>query len=317
MPIYNVEPYLAKSLSGILNQTFKDFELIILDDASTDNSIDIIQSFNDDRIVLVRDTTHQGIIAQLNKGLRIANSNLIARMDGDDLHHIERLSIQYEFLKNFQNIDIVGSNVIYIDENDKPIIKKSFPEYHQDIEFMMPFTPSVIHGSILIRKEALTSVGGYDSKHFCEDINLFLKLLESGYQFYNIQEPLLYYRIIKKDKTYNQRQYSDYYQISHQYIQNYYLKTPAKQMSGEYHYRMGLLEYYLGKNSRARKHLFRCFLCSGINKKLVLRYIIPSFLPTNLIRYLREKRLLEKLNFLIKKLFNFDTNFIKNPNRKR
>lgn len=317
MPVYNVEPYIAKSISGVLNQTFKDFELIILDDASTDNTVNIIQSFYDRRIILIRDSTHQGLIAQLNRGLKIAQANLIARMDGDDLHHVDRLTIQYEFLKNFRNIDAVGSNIIYIDENDRPIIEKTFPEYHQDIEFMMPFIPAVIHGSLLIRKKALISVEGYDPQHFCEDINLFLQLLKKGYKFYNIQKPLLYYRILKKDIAYTDRHYRNYYQISKQYLQDYYSKIPDNQMSREYYYRMGLVEYYLGKNSQARKYFFKSILYPQFNKRLILRHLIPSLLPDVLMVYLRRKRVLERLNFLIKKLFDIDTNFIKNPLKKR
>ncbi|MGB9696179.1 MAG: glycosyltransferase family 2 protein [Ignavibacteria bacterium] len=316
MPVYNIEKYLAKAIEGILSQTFKDFELIIIDDASTDNTVKIINGFDDNRIILVRNSVHQGLVAQLNSGLKLAKAEFIARMDGDDLHHSERLSIQYNILKSSSNIDIVGSNIIYIDENDNPIIEKSLPEHHSDIEFMMPFIPSVIHGSILVRKSVLDSVNGYDSAHSCEDIDLFLRLLKKGHKFYNVQKPLLYYRILPKSKLYHRKQYNDYYEISKRYITEFYRNPLGNETIDEYNYRMGLVEYYLGKISEARKYFFRCIVSRTISKRPILRYLLPSLVPDQLMKFLRRERILERFNFLVKRLFRIDTNIIVNHNKK-
>jgi len=312
MPVYNIEKYVAKSIEGILKQTFRDFELIIIDDASTDNTVKVIKNFDDKRIVLVRDTFHKGLATQLNFGLKLAKGEFIARMDGDDLHHTERLSIQYNILKSSTDIDVVGSNIIYIDENDNPIIEKSLPEHHTDIEFMMPFIPSVIHGSIMIRKSTINSVNGYDSSHFCEDIDLFLRLLKKGYKFYNVQKPLLYYRIIPKDRLYFQKQYNDYYEISKEYLKDFYRYGLDNEVLYDYTLRMGLVEYYLGKVSKARKYFFRSLFNQKKQKLLILRYLFPSLIPDRLMLFLREKRILEYLNFTVKKLLHLDTNFIAN-----
>ena len=109
MPVYNVEKYIGEAIESILNQTFNDFEFIIIDDASTDNTVSVIEKFSDNRIKLIRNETNIKLAASLNKGLRIAQGKYIARMDGDDISLPHRFQKLYEFLENNPSVDICGS----------------------------------------------------------------------------------------------------------------------------------------------------------------------------------------------------------------
>ena len=108
MPVYNCSKYIYNSTISILNQTFSDFELIIIDDCSTDNTVDILKKFNDERIVLIVKQKNTGITNSLNYALDIAKSKYIARMDGDDISNIDRLEKQYEFMEGHPDVVMCG-----------------------------------------------------------------------------------------------------------------------------------------------------------------------------------------------------------------
>ena len=117
MPVYNAEKYIGDSIASVLQQSFIDFELLIINDGSTDKTEKIIRGFADPRIRLINQT-NQGIAAALNNGLQIARADYIARFDADDICMPERLQIQYDFLRTLPDYVIVGSNADYIDMND-------------------------------------------------------------------------------------------------------------------------------------------------------------------------------------------------------
>src|ERR1700761_448098 len=114
MPAYNAEKYIGTAINSLLKQTFSSFELVIINDGSTDNTINIINAFNDKRIKLV-DQQNKGIAAALNHGLKIARAPYIARFDADDICMPERLEVQYNFLSMNPDYVIVGSDADYID----------------------------------------------------------------------------------------------------------------------------------------------------------------------------------------------------------
>lgn len=121
MPVYNCSKYIHSSTTSILNQTFSDIELIIIDDCSTDNTVDIIKTFNDKRIVLIVKQKNSGITNSLNYALDIAKGKYIARMDGDDISNIDRLEKQYEFMEGHPDVVLCGGGyeVIKFNYEDK------------------------------------------------------------------------------------------------------------------------------------------------------------------------------------------------------
>ena len=127
MPVYNGDKFLIKSIKSILNQTFKNFEFIIINDGSSDNSLKIIESFDDRRIKFFNNLENRGISFTLNKGLKVAKGKYIARQDQDDISLPDRLTLQLEYIRE-NNIDLVDTNLTFIDENDQYI-----QEYEKDI----------------------------------------------------------------------------------------------------------------------------------------------------------------------------------------
>lgn len=111
MPVYNVEKYISIAVQSILNQTFENFELIIIDDASTDKTYDIINCFQDKRIVKLRNQTNKGVAATLNEGLKLAHGEYVARMDGDDVSKPDRFEKQLCFMKDNPELLISGTHM--------------------------------------------------------------------------------------------------------------------------------------------------------------------------------------------------------------
>ncbi|UTY38146.1 glycosyltransferase [Allocoprobacillus halotolerans] len=136
MSVYNDAKYLEKSIQSILNQTFKDFEFIICNDCSTDSSLSIIQEFQklDSRIKIINNSTNLGLAASLNKCIEISLGQYIARMDSDDISFKNRLEVEYNFLMEHQEYDVVGSKSITINENDEPC--KEFSIHSNEVHLL-------------------------------------------------------------------------------------------------------------------------------------------------------------------------------------
>lgn len=245
MPVYNEQEYLKFSIESILNQTFSDFEFIIIDDGSTDDSVKIIGSYNDSRIKFYK-SEKKGIVKQLNYGISIAKAPIIARMDADDISECSRLDEQFAYLNQHPGVDVVGSNVLFINEKAEVVCTKIYPQNHEGIEFMMPIESAVCHPAVMMRKEIFDSFGSYNEKYSgAEDYELFLNLILGGYRFYNIQKILLRYRapVLKKDflRVTNLNEIS--YQLGVKYLNNIRTLKPTKAEDYTYYYRLGLNEY--------------------------------------------------------------------------
>jgi glycosyltransferase involved in cell wall biosynthesis len=303
MPVMNAEEYVYDSVQSILSQTYKNFELfIIIDDGSTDKTLEIVETIKDERIKLfIREG--RGFIEQLNFGLQEARGEFIARMDADDIAFPEKLELQVNFLLNNPDIKLVGTNFYFVDEKGKILAEKKLPEKSEDIEFMMPFIDSISHPTILTYKEILFNSGGYNIEYrYAEDDELFLRLLSLGFKMYNIQKPLYKYRLIDKPYEYYEKQNSDYYKCGFKYLENYY-----EEKNGDYYFRLGLLEYYRGSIKKARENFLRCLKFKNIRKKIILRYLMVTFLGSGAVNFLRKKKITPKLNSYIYKNFNYDT----------
>ncbi|AHM60589.1 glycosyl transferase domain-containing protein [Flammeovirgaceae bacterium 311] len=191
MPVYNAEKFLAEAIDSILAQTFTDFEFLIIDDGSTDNSLNIIRAYADKRIRLIRNEKNLGISATLNKGIRLAASDLIARMDADDIAYPDRLEKQYQFTQEHPDGALYTCWVRQVTE-DRQVIKTEpfrppFYYYNQTFECW------IYHPSMLYRKAAVQAVGGY-TVPYAEDWELIWQLMRD-YKHYHLPKVLLDYRI--------------------------------------------------------------------------------------------------------------------------
>ncbi|WP_202703967.1 MULTISPECIES: glycosyltransferase [Flavobacterium] len=192
MPVYNCELYIEEAIDSILNQTFSDFEFIIIDDASLDSTVSIIKNYNDPRIQLIVKPQNSGLTNSLNFGLSIAKGEYIARMDGDDISLPERFVKQVAFLDKNPETVLIGTYFKIIGK-DKIVV---VPEDHDDIKLAMLKDCCIGHPTVMMRKSYLDRFALiYDTqKEPAEDYDLWTRLLAVG-KLYNLPEVLLNYRV--------------------------------------------------------------------------------------------------------------------------
>ena len=194
MSVYNGEKYLREAIGSILNQTFTDFEFIIIDDGSTDRTRNILTEYadQDQRIVQVRNQENIGLTQSLNKGIKLARGIYIARQDADDISDRQRLKRQINYMQKHPEVGLLGTAYHLIDENGKYICT-NYPETNDTaIRWRMLFRNAFIHTSIMIRREFLTQKClSYSENLPCsQDMGLWVQLMEYT-QVANLKEPLV------------------------------------------------------------------------------------------------------------------------------
>lgn len=198
MPVYNSEAYIKESLESILNQTVSDFEFLIIDDASTDKTLDYIKSYNDSRIHLIEKPMNTGYTNSLNLGFKLAKGKYVARMDGDDISLPGRFAKQVAFLEENPEVVACGSFCYRIGENRILCT----PEKHETIKLALLRENVLVHPSVMMRNDALEKLTiVYDvTKEPAEDYDLWVRLLPIG-KLHNLQEVLLNYRVHNNQVT--------------------------------------------------------------------------------------------------------------------
>lgn len=201
MPVHNSENYVQASLNSIIDQTYDDFEIILIDDNSQDKTLSIVKSFKDQRIKIIRNKRRRGVAGSLNIGLKYAKGEYIARMDSDDIARANRFKEQVRFLDTHPEVILVGSWVNIINENGKIISEKKQPvTYESVLENIMKYNP-FIHSTVMFRKNILLSIGAYENDlDGAEDYDLFLRVAKK-YPVCNIPKKLLSYRVHKGNIT--------------------------------------------------------------------------------------------------------------------
>lgn len=192
MPVYNCELYVKTAVESILNQTFTDFEFLIIDDASTDETLSILKSCIDSRITIIEKPVNSGYTNSLNYGLKIAKGEYIARMDGDDISYRDRFAKQLDFMEANPNVVVCGTTYKILG-NDKNI---KIPEYHEEIKIKLLSGNCIAHPTVMIRKSKLDEFSiQYDiTREPAEDYDMWIRLLEFG-ELHNLQDVLLEYRV--------------------------------------------------------------------------------------------------------------------------
>ena len=187
MPVFNGEKFLSKAIESILNQTFSDFELIIINDGSTDNTENIIEKYKTmDKRIIVKNQKNKGLTKSLNIAISIAKGEYIARQDADDISLLNRFEKQIFWLIN-KKYEMVFSRAYY---NSKERITPRF-SYFLPKYLLLNFFNPFIHGSMLVKKNTLLNIGGYDENFiYSQDYKLYCDLLENNMKYKYIIEPL-------------------------------------------------------------------------------------------------------------------------------
>lgn len=202
LPVYNCETYVRETIQSVLNQTFEDFELLIIDDCSKDSTVEIVESFDDKRIQLFKKEKNTGYTNSLNYAVSIAKGEFIARMDGDDVCVSNRFEKQVQFLDDNPNIILCGTAIQIIGQNT--ILRH--PSTHDEIKVKLCFGSAFYHPSVMGRITSFKE-NPYDNKFEpAEDYDLWTRLAFKG-ELANLDEVLLKYRVHQKQISVVKNQY--------------------------------------------------------------------------------------------------------------
>lgn len=204
-PVYNGEDFLGEAIESILNQSFKDFEYIIIDDCSSDNTWQIMKNYSrkDKRIKIYRNEKNLGIAGNRNKGTALAKGKYIAWQDADDISFPERLEKQHSILEENPQIGIVGSYLLFFDKSGDISIRKYPRSDEQARKVIFRYSP-VAQPSAMIRKTCFDKVGFYDLKlPPAEDLDMSFRI-GAKFKMVNIPLVLVRYRLSGKSATYTQ-----------------------------------------------------------------------------------------------------------------
>ncbi len=208
MPAYNAGKYIDEAIKSVLEQSFKDFELLIINDGSTDNTEKIVRAFKDPRIVLINQH-NKGIASALNAGLSMAGADYIARFDADDVCYPNRLKIQYDFITAYPEYSVIGSAADYIDAQGHYIFTHH-PQGHlnEEIQQLKYSVCPFIHSCVFYKKEIIINNGGYNEHAYTyEDHFLWVNILTHE-KACNLSQSLIKVRLNPESVTIDEKWHS-------------------------------------------------------------------------------------------------------------
>jgi len=225
MAVYNGMDTVVGAINSVLDQTFDDFELLVVDDASTDGTSDVLDEFQsrNRRVRVLHNAPNRGMAASLNIGIQNAGGELIARLDADDLCLPERLKQQVDFMNGHPEISVLGGAAQLIDEAGQSLGTEQRPETHDELVSRIYRECPFYHPSVMVRRNFYEEYGGYDErmKRSC-DYDLWLKGCRS-HRYHNLCEPLIRYRVRNKPVA------KDLYEVSLALaLAGYRERTPLK-----------------------------------------------------------------------------------------
>ena len=198
---FNAESFIGEAIESVLAQTLRDFELIVVDDGSTDRTPEVVARHRDDsRLVVVRHATNSGHMVALATGCQRARGEYIARLDADDVAHPERLARQVTFLEKHADVALLGSAAVFTDAAGREFDRFTYPATHTAIRRRLEDASAFVHSSVIMRRHAFESVGGYRLSPRCEDYDLWFRIVER-YQAANLAEFLVRYRVHASQHT--------------------------------------------------------------------------------------------------------------------
>lgn len=200
MTVYNGSGTVRNAVASILNQTYSDWDFLIIDDCSTDGTWELLQAIakHDSRVTIVRNLVRLGFAACLNIGWRRARGELIARMDADDFSFPQRLERQVEYMQAHPEVAVLGTGAELVDEHGRFICVAYRPEKHEIIIKKMYQENPFFHSSVMVRWSFYEALDGYDERwKRCEDMDLWMRAYRR-FQFHNLRDALIKYRVKKK-----------------------------------------------------------------------------------------------------------------------
>lgn len=193
MPVYNSQDYISQSIESILNQTYKNFELIIVNDGSTDDTINIIKKYNDSRIVLVDRKINKGVVYSLNEGIKKSKGDFIARMDSDDISSKDRFELQLAFLKKNPEIDVCGTFCRCFGLSNRIM---TYGISSDEVKNNMMFHCDIAHPTVMMRRSVIYKCDFYNQSYlYAEDYELWCRIIRKNVRLANIPKVLLLYRV--------------------------------------------------------------------------------------------------------------------------
>lgn len=258
MPVYNAEQYLAEAIDSILEQTFTDFEFIIIDDGSQDNSVNIVKSYDDLRIKLYQNEYNMGIAASLNRGLDLSTGKYIARMDSDDISLPERFAKQVEYLEKNTNVAVVGCGIQLFGAKAE---ERIFSPTHEQLKVDLLFNCCFAHPTVMFRRN-LFGAGKYVydvNYNKMEDYALWNKVSETN-KLACLQDILLKYRIHSKQIT---QSYTQEYVLQFRRLKEYQIASMKISNEGEEF--EAFISYCLGQATVTEQYVI---ILSSFFKKL-------------------------------------------------
>lgn len=315
MPVYNGGKYLKEAIESILNQTYKDFDLLIINDGSTDNSEEVILEFSDERIKYIKNGKNMGLIETLNKGLDLISGEYIARMDQDDISLPKRLEKQVKFMDENRDIVVSGTYAKVFGEGIKEYIWK-VPICSEEIKVSLLFTCSLLHPSVILRNNSFKIQNlKYNELHKnAEDYGLWLETSFNN-KLGNIPEVLLKYRILassmtrvsEENKIEREKIHKDIYiMASNNYLLNFSkddLEIHSQLINKKFSFNKNINSYlnkllkvkYLDKNIVENK-IESILLNNILENKIAYKYIEKELRDTFKFRkYLYVKYLLKRI----------------------
>lgn len=200
IPCYNAEKYIVKCLQSVLNQIYTNLEIIVIDDASTDKSLEIISKIEDKRLKIIQNKTNKGIVFCLNEGIKVAQGKYIARLDTDDFMQCDRVEKQVAFLSENQEYAMVGSHHILVDEKENVLQYVSFPETYEEIQVFKYFLNPISHPTTMFKSSVFEEFTYSEEYSYCEDYALWFQI-SNKYKIANLLEFTTFYRIHNESIT--------------------------------------------------------------------------------------------------------------------
>ena len=275
MSVYNGEKYLPETIESILNQTFTNFEFLIIDDGSSDNSIKIIESYDDPKIRLICNDENIGQTKTLNKGIKLAKGNFIARSDQDDISSSNRLSIQYNYLNNNPNVALLGSSVYFINNNGSLLYKKQVPTGHNHIMESFCAGNPFMHSSVMFNRDVVMKLDGYSPRYiYSQDADLWLRIARIR-EIENLKSFLVSIRVHRD-----------------QVINNFTFNKLRYKEASKIYYRISKLKY-LSKESGIISNFATLYYQFRLNKTIKLFFVLILFLINNVHVIFRNKYILK------------------------
>lgn len=298
MAAYNDSQYIGSAVRSILNQSFSEFEFLIIDDGSTDSTENIIENFKDKRIAYHK-ISHRGLAAALNFGLNISGNEWIARIDADDLSTEDRLKKQIDFLNSHGEIDVLSGWSVYFNEQNEILFKLKTPVSDGKIREFLNLHNPVNHSSVIFNRDKILKEGGYNEKFGTyEDFELWFRLKDKLH-FRILPEILVYTRFRESSMT-GRGSKRKICRMLRKNAEDHLKSSSSAEGKKYWNNILFWIEYFYGNKENARR-----YFSEDITLKKSLAYL-NTFLPGNGFEKLTGLRIRQRLNtgYRIKKKYS-------------